>query len=541
MKLKKVLCGILALSLSATMMVGCGKKNGGSGDSGYEMKMEAGEGSKITKDVFEPTLLLTGYDYDKMHVFQEAFKYTNVKPKAYIAVTADATQAFDTMLTSDTGMADIAVSTIAKINTAGPEGAFIPLDALIDQYAPNIKAYFEEFPQYKAACLAADGKLYVIPTTYDTIASEGFFIRQDWLDKLGLSVPTTVDEYHEVLKAFKTKDPNGNGKADEIPFFQRGKSWQPLLQLWGAYARNYVDSDNKVHNGKLENEFKTAMENIIQWNKEGLIDPEISTRNSAREELLGNNVGGSTHDWFSSTGSFTKTVRESHVGEAWAEKFDFAPIAPPADINGEVKETYSRPKVRGSGWGITVSNQYVVESIKYMDWWFTEQGKLTYWYGMEGTDYVKDANGEVKFTDLVLNSKNGVPMYMRDNGQLEQGAPMSMKAEMAGMTEGAKKGFAMYESEIKIIPQFPTFTYTVDERSEMSTLQAAVDTYIDETIAKWYAGDAKLDDASWNAYVSKANELGAKRILEIQQQAYDRFVSNGGGVDDVKDNVTSKN
>ena len=314
-----------------------------------------------------------------------------------------------------------------------------------------------------------------------------------------------------------------------------------MVQLWGAYARNYVDSDNKVHNGKLENEFKTAMENIIQWNKEGLIDPEISTRNSAREELLGNNVGGSTHDWFSSTGSFTKTVRESHAGEAWAEKFDFAPIAPPADSNGEVKETYSRAKVRGSGWGITVSNQYVVESIKYMDWWFTEQGKLTYWYGMEGTDYVKDANGEVKFTDLVLNSKNGVPMYMRDNGQLEQGAPMSMKAEMAGMTEGAKKGFAMYESEIKIIPQFPTFTYTVDERSEMDTLQAAVDTYIDETIAKWYAGDAKLDDASWNAYVSKANELGAKRILEIQQQAYDRFVNNGGGIDDVKDNVTSKN
>lgn len=547
MKIKRILTGLLALAMSATMLTGCGGSGSGEAVSyaegadlaTVEMAMEAGEDGKVTKEVFEPTLLLGGYDYETMSVFQEAFKYTNVKPKAFIAATADANQQLDLMLADGSDMADIVVATITKINDASLEGAFVPLDTLIDRFAPNIKAYFEEFPAHKAQSLAGDGNLYVIPTTYDTIASEGFFIRTDWLDKLGLEVPKTVEEYHQALLAFKNQDPNENGKADEIPFFQRSKTYQSLAQLFGAYNRNYIDDNGKVHMGKVEDSWKVAMQNIIQWNKEGLIDPELSTRQSAREELLGNNIGGSTHDWFSSTGSFTKTVKDSHPGEAWAEAFEFAPIAPPADINGEVKETYSRALLRGSGWAISSTNKYIVETIKYMDWWFTEQGKLTYWYGMEGKEYEKDADGNVTFTSLVMDSKNGVPMYMREIGQLEQGAPMSMEAEMAGMTEGAKEGFAMYESEIKIIPQFPTLSYTPDERAEIDKITVELNTYIDETNAKWYTGSEALTDAAWDAYIAKCKELGSDKLIEIYQEAYDRLVANGGGVDDVTKNYTS--
>lgn len=550
MKQKRILAGLIALVMCMALFTGCGKEptTGSFADNGLdpahletvEMSMEAGEGTHITKEVFEPTLLLGTYDYDTMNVFQEAFKYTNVKPKAYIASTADPSQHLDLMLADGEDMADIVASKIVKINDAALEGAFVPLDTLIDRFAPNIKEYFEQFPSHKAQSLAGDGNLYVIPSTYDTIASEGFFIRTDWLDKLGLDVPKTVEDYHKVLLAFKNQDPNGNGKADEVPFFSRHKKYESLAQLFGAYHREYIDENGKVHIGQVEDAWKVAMDNIIQWKNEGLIDPEILTRSNAREDLLGNNLGGSTHDWFSSTGSFTKTVRSSHAGEAWAEDFEFAPIAPPADLNGEVKEIYSRPLLRGTGWGITSTNQNIVETIKYMDWWYTEQGKLTYWYGMEGVDYTKDENGKVTFTDLVMNNTNGVPIYMGQIGQLQFGAPMSMEAEMAGMTEGAKEGFTMYESEVKIIPQFPTLSYTPDERAEIDKVTVELNTYIDETNAKWYAGSETLTDASWDAYIAKCKELGSDKLIEIYQQAYDRLVANGGGVDDVDNTYTSK-
>ena len=58
---------------------------------------------------------------------------------------------------------------------------------------------------------------------YENIrTSQGYYIRKDWLRKLGLKEPKTVEELYEVLIAFRDKDPNGNGKKDEIPVFIRG-------------------------------------------------------------------------------------------------------------------------------------------------------------------------------------------------------------------------------------------------------------------------------------------------------------------------------
>ncbi len=540
MKLKKILCVTLALVMSLTLLASCDGNNGGGEGLSYEegadlatveMVMKEGKDGKITEEVFEPSLLLQDYDYENMNVFQEAFKYTNVKPSEFVAPISDANQQY-TLMISDTKnpMADIVVTNISTMNSAG-DAVFVPLDELIDRHAPNIKKYFEENPEIKAQALAEDGKLYSIPSTYDAIVSQGWYIRKDWLDKLGLKVPTTVDEYYEVLTAFRNQDPNGNGKKDEIPYFHRTDDWTSLYQLWDAMDRWYIGEDDKVHHGWTEPSMKVAMQNIIKWRKEGLIDPEITSRQNAREVLLGNNLGGSTHDWFSSTGSFNKSVKENHKDEAWAQDFEWIAIVPPADINGVVKEVDSRSLMRGQGWGITVTNRYLVETIKYMDWWFTDQGKLTYWYGMEGVDYVINAEGKPEFTDTVLNSQNGVPMYLRKNGQLEQGAPMSMEAEMAGMVPEALQGFKLYQDSVNVLPQMPTLAHTTEEKEISAQYGTSLQTFIDETISKWYVGDTELTDEAWNKYLEEAEKRGLSKVIEIRQTAYDRLVSRGGGVD----------
>ena len=159
------------------------------------------------------------------------------------------------------------------------------------------------------AATAADGHIYYIPGTLAPIGSgnvpsEAFFIRQDWLDKLGLKVPATVDEYYEVLKAFKTQDPNGNGQADEIPYFDRAGTINDLYQLFAAHADYYINDQGQYVNGRTEDAYKNAVKELAKWYREGLIDPEIFTRGQqAREQLLSSNIGGATHDWISSTTS----------------------------------------------------------------------------------------------------------------------------------------------------------------------------------------------------------------------------------------------
>ncbi|NJL72832.1 MAG: extracellular solute-binding protein, partial [Candidatus Competibacteraceae bacterium] len=99
--------------------------------------------------------------------------------------------------------------------------AFIPLEDLIAKYAPRLTAIFKDRPDFKAMAVAPDNKIYSTPFAYSVGVANvptNMFIYKPWLDKLGLKVPTTVDEFHATLKAFKERDPNGNGKADEVPF-----------------------------------------------------------------------------------------------------------------------------------------------------------------------------------------------------------------------------------------------------------------------------------------------------------------------------------
>ncbi|WP_331436760.1 extracellular solute-binding protein [Gordoniibacillus kamchatkensis] len=110
----------------------------------------------------------------------------------------------------------------------GQQGAFIDLKDLIDKYAPNIKKAMADIPYLKSAMTTPDGKIYAIPKInecFHCTYGEKMWINKAWLDKLGLKMPTTTDEFYEVLKAFKEKDPNGNGKADEIPFTTSYDMW----------------------------------------------------------------------------------------------------------------------------------------------------------------------------------------------------------------------------------------------------------------------------------------------------------------------------
>ncbi|MGP3972403.1 ABC transporter substrate-binding protein, partial [Streptomyces sp. 6N223] len=101
----------------------------------------------------------------------------------------------------------------------GGQGIIQPLNQLIDQYAPNIQDAFAETPEVERIATAPDGNIYGMPQWNDCYhCSHGFkmWINQEWLDNLGLEMPTTTDEFREVLRAFKNDDPNGNGKSDEI-------------------------------------------------------------------------------------------------------------------------------------------------------------------------------------------------------------------------------------------------------------------------------------------------------------------------------------
>ena len=521
MRKNKLLMAVLVMVLAVSMLAGCNGDGGTQQGTDLKPVVEVGTDGKITKDPLEMTIFMhmggLGAFEDDYALFQEAARLTNISLHGTASTTStERTQEYNVML-SGNPLPDIVQAMKTEINRDAVQGAYIPLDGLIEEYAPNIKKMMEKDPDIKAGSVASDGKLYLIQNMFDGKPSEGFYIRQDWLDALNMPVPTTLDEYYNTLKAFREQDPNKNGQKDEVPYFSRGGSPDGLLQLWDAYG-SWHNRDGVVVHGKTEEQYKTATQNLAKWYAEGLIDKEIYTRgNKAREQLLGDNIGGATHDWFSSCGSFNKLSSQ-------IEGFKWVAIAPPKDVNGVVKETSQRNKLNGWGWAISKDNKYPVETIKYFDFWMSEAGQRLFTYGIEGVDY-NMVDGKPVVTDTVKNAPESGPVYMRNRGQQEFGSVNLIDGELQNMNEYAREGYTMYleNGYCDVTEAWPPLTLTQEEERIIKEKGTAIDTHIKEQAQKWIMGTEQLTDASWDSYISTLKGMGLDEVTKCYQDAYNRY------------------
>ncbi|MFE5323958.1 extracellular solute-binding protein [Paenibacillus sp. NPDC056579] len=158
------------------------------------------------------------------------------------------------------------------------KGALTDLGPLIDKYGPNIKA---SVSQATLDAAKVDGKLYAIPTTAISFSGSSLMFRQDWLDKVGMKAPTTLDELVAVLKAFKEKDPGGNGDKN-IPMTIKGDD-PIVVNISGAFglANSYNDVNGKLTPRVLDPGYKEYVAFMTDLFKQGLLDKEFGVNKDA--------------------------------------------------------------------------------------------------------------------------------------------------------------------------------------------------------------------------------------------------------------------
>ena len=182
-----------------------------------------------------------------------------------------------------------------------------PLDQYFDDYASDaLKGYVESGGEELKKCISNDkGEMMAIPAPNITAGGiNEMWIRQDWLDNLGLEVPRTWDEMAAVAEAFVTQDPDGNGEADTIGILGPGNSdhmnaiggnqfgLDPLFSSFQSYPQYWLqDEDGTVKYGSIQPETRTALEKIQKLYTDKLIDTEMLVRNDSKEPLLAGKVG----------------------------------------------------------------------------------------------------------------------------------------------------------------------------------------------------------------------------------------------------------
>ena len=458
-------------------------------------------------------------------VAKELTRLTGVRLKNVASMaTTSSKEAFNLMLVSG-NLPDIVAGDglKAQFMRYGMEGAFIPLDPLIATHAPHLQRFLDAHADIRRAITAADGHIYFIPYIPDGRAARGWFIRQDWLDQLGLPVPTDVHALYTTLKAFRERDPNGNGRRDEVPYFVRESAeLGRLFTLWDARssgsdsAHDFYVEGGKVRHPYADPAYRVAIRNVAQWYREGLIDREVFTRGPrARDVLLANNQGGLTHDWFASTASYNGVLEKRIPG------FKLLPLPPPASISGRRIEENRRALLKPDGWAITAANKQPVETIKLFDFYFSDIGRRLANFGVEGVHYDL-VDGQPRFKASVLTSRSPVNAQLWDAGaQIPIGYVQDYEYERQWTDAIATAGIAAYESGQFLIDEFPGVNLAGPARRLVDRRWPAILSHMLERQQAWILS-ARDVDQDWAEYQARLDKLGLTRVLAVMQEAWDR-------------------
>jgi len=425
----------------------------------------------------------------------------------------------------------------ADLLNYGKQGIFLPLNDLIDQFAPNLKAALEKHPYFAAITYAPDGKIYGIGHWYECYHcnyAQKIWINTTWLDKLGLKTPTTTEEFRAVLEAFKTQDPNGNGIADEIPMTAAVGQGSPITMLMNAFIYDDLTTHLIMQKGKVDinankPEWKEGLGYIQGLVKDGLLDPGAFTQNWEALQKIGNNdpqilgVGG-LFPWY---------VAEKYQNDYWA-------VPPLIGPHGVQYAAYTPSAPAGAHFVLTnkASPEAQVAAIKMLDYFFTLDGFLRAGWGEEGKDWRKPGPDDVALNEKLPPVFANIPLKPDEkphNSQWEKIAiyywPMEwFQGWVAAKDVRSPEGFERKLQEATYLydgkhPEevFPHWAIWIDpeQADETAMLKQNITDYINQNALQFVTGSKDIDK-EWDAYVAGFETLNLTRYLELMQQAYDR-------------------
>lgn len=513
------------------------EESGAAAESGDESQAETAETGEFQLPIVdEPTTLsyfvaddsnaaIMTTDWNDNEFYQEMERRTGVHLEFEMVSSADYQTNFNLMIASG-NLADmiyVGASYYAEgVDAAIDDGYFLDLTDLVDEYMPNYEKVRTSDVQYELLSTTDSGRLGAV---YELRQSKqgpwlGLWIRQDWLDDLGLDTPVTFDDYHEVLTAFKNEKGataplilNFSGSDGEFGTMSGGLN---VLNSW------QLDETGKVNFGPYMDAWKEYVTIMHQWYTEGLIDPDFMATDERTADMAKVVTGAS--------GLFAALYTMPSVYEAASEdpNMNLAPVNPPVMNEGDEGHIRLRDSYTSGNTAISADSENWEVALRWLDYLYTDEGALLANYGVEGDTFEFDENGEPVFTDKILNNENGWTMTQTVASYLCPSAGIAnwsdWTRELAGVPE---KDQACYDvwSEFSDDWRLPSsVTLTQEESTERAALYADISTIVKEQTAQFISGALDIEE-NWDAYISALEASGMERAIEITQAAYDRYLA----------------
>lgn len=572
-KMKQISMVLLSVALIGMVGDGCGStqsKTQGQTDTEVQQdtqKMEEEKGGEREKLVIGIQTNTFVTDYDDNYLTNKLEKDLGMEIEFYLLPNnpEDVRTKMSLMATNGEDIPDVILTfgavTQEMILEFGNKGIFIPLNTYLEDttLCPNFNAIAkEDMEVIMDTIVSADGNIYGLPKYEPTTWNETpyrYWINQAWLDQLGLTVPKTMDELHDVLTAFVNEDPNGNGVKDEIGIYgyTKGGYGENILT---ALMNSFVFYNGGAQNGGLAldesgetviapfvtDEWREGLKVLNQWFQEGLIAPSVFTDDATQYKATLN--------------SDTNIVGLATVGSHTGNWPDF-------DNNKNAKEMEMIPPFEGpSGICYTPYNSYTPSidffitsacknpklAMKLADYMYSEEISYIVRHGEEGVGWTNDPEICKQYTnsykelgitdeiDVVFNYNTDLkiwaepsnvfwhnvgPRYFpmeKGNAQADGSVPFDPEVRST-QTEGWNYKYYHGKHPDQILP---LLKYTLEESNEIAMVVTDIDEFIDTSMAEFITGQRTLDDTGWESYLNELNGLGLESWLNIAQTSYER-------------------
>ncbi len=541
---KKALALLLTLMLAASM-VSCGG-NGDSGSSGTsdsttstgdastgsdtsgeaaptEVSLPLADGESLSYFIaLDANASIVVDDYNDNEFFQALEEKTGVHIDWMMNSSSDFVTNFNLMIASNQ-IPDM-VYGVASYYSDGldasiDDGYFLDLTDKVDEYMPNYQALRKADPQVEIDTMTDSGRLACVYAVYTEEQGPwyGMQMRKDWLDELGMDVPTTYDEWEAALTGFK--DQLGAYAPLSLTFNGFDTMNGGLSAGYGVWATWQLDETGKVNWGPAMDGWKDYLTKMNDWFEKGLIDPDFMAQDAFMVDMTSVITG--------KTGAWTSMYTMPSLYEASSEDPDMyiVPVTGPVVNEGDELHLRYRNVYTGTTTSVSADCSNWELALRWLDYLFSEEGARLANYGVEGDTYTMADDGTISFTDKVLANDQ----YSFSQAQANFLMPPSSVAcyydwtrELAAVPEKDIESYDVWSSAGQDWT-LPTLSLTQEESVERAAIMTDIETYAKENSTQFITGVLDIE-TGWDSYISTIQGMNLERAIEITQAAYDRYL-----------------
>ena len=425
------------------------------------------------------------------------------------------------------------------------DGVIIDLTPLKDAgHAPNLVARINEFDaefNLRRDLMTANGEFYVFPGLRGPGLIEqnpnGPFVRQDWLDELGLDIPVTVEDWDIMLRRFQSEMGATTPLTWQANFFMQGSTFAAPFDVGhiGATAINhglFVDRDGIIRYSGLQPGFRQYLELMAGWYRDGLIGADFP--NQTTETAHNDMVQGISGSAIGQNDSTLAVLRRTMIADD--NNVELVGVPFPKLNAGDPPLRFFRWDqfyTPGRGAAITTSNRYPEATAMILDWWYgqnnEDEGYMVWNFGIEGESFIIEPDGNIIMGPSVTDNPRGMDLnHARTVYMLGSSIPPGLRD--VRVVSMQRTDPAVIDATTLWAPQdrsahIPHLSFTADEGAARSRLLADINSLADESFQRFIMGHDSLDN--FDNFIAELHRAGIEDLLEIYNAAYQRWLALG--------------